>query len=238
MSDFFLQSKSIENDRVDIWQTSLIRSSLAIKELASSLNIEERSRADKFKLEIHRNRFIVARGVLRQILSLYLDLNPNKIEFIYSDRGKPYLSEDRLNLQFNLSHSEDLAVYAITQNKKIGIDVEYINSKNDCLDIARRFFSAKEIKTIEAATKAERSQLFFQFWTAKEAYLKATGEGLSGSLDKVEMNLEKGKYIYTIDGKNIPNWQLYKFEPIEKYLATVAVEIETEGLLNFHRNYL
>jgi 4'-phosphopantetheinyl transferase len=238
VSDFFLQSKYIEKDRVDIWQTSLIRSSPEIEKLASSLNIEERSRADKFKSEIHRNRFIVARGVLRQILSLYLDLNPNKIEFIYSDRGKPYLSDNHLNLQFNLSHSEDLAVYAITQNKKIGIDVEYINSNNDYLGIARRFFSAKEVKTIEAVTKTERSQLFFQFWTAKEAYLKATGEGLSGSLDKVEINFDQEKYIYTINSKNTPNWQLYQFNPTEKYLATVAVEIEAGKILIVQRNYL
>jgi 4'-phosphopantetheinyl transferase len=238
VSTLFSQFKSIEDDRVDIWQTSSIRSSLEIQEFSSSLNTEERSRADKFKLEIHKNRFIIARGALRQILSIYLDRNPNKIDFIYSDRGKPSLLENYLNLQFNLSHSEDLIVCAVTQNKKIGIDVEYINNKNDCLGIAKRFFSPKETETIDSATERERYRLFFQFWTAKEAYLKATGEGLSGSLDKVEINLDKEKYTYTIDGENNPNWQLYQFEPTEKYLATVAVEIGTGKLLTIQRNYL
>ncbi len=231
-------SRSLDDNPVDIWQAELSRSPLELEELNTILAPEERLRADKFKLEIHRNRFISARGILRQILSLYVDIAPDKIEFIYSDRGKPSLVNNLLNIQFNVSHSENIAVYAVTKNRIIGIDIEYLNEKHDCLNIAQRFFSVREFEAINQLTGKARSRLFFQLWTAKEAYLKATGEGLSGSLDKVEINSDRGRSIYAIDGKNNFNWQLKQLDLAEDYLATVAVEIKKEKLLIFSYNCL
>jgi 4'-phosphopantetheinyl transferase len=228
----------LDDNSVDIWQTKLSRSLLELEILNTILPPEEQLRADKFKLEIHRNSFIIARGMLRQILSLYLDLAPDKIEFNYSDRSKPSLANNLLNIQFNVSHSEDIAVYAITRDRRIGIDIEYLNEKYDCLNIARRFFSGREFEAIASLIGKERSQLFFKLWTAKEAYLKGTGEGLSGSLDKVEINLNKGRLIYAIDGQNNLNWQLEQLDLVENYLAAVAVEIREEKPLIFGYNYL
>jgi 4'-phosphopantetheinyl transferase len=231
-------SRFFDDNSVDIWYTELSRSPLKLAELSTILAPDERLRAEKFKLEIHRNRFISARGILRQILSLYLDLASDKIKFSYSDRGKPSLVNNLLNIQFNLSHSENIAVYAVTKNKKIGIDIEYLEEKPDCLNIARRFFSSREFEAIEGLTRKDRSRLFFQLWTAKEAYLKATGEGLSGSLDKVEISSDNGRSTYSINGKINPNWHLEQLDLAEDYLATVAVEIKEEKPLIFSYNFL
>jgi 4'-phosphopantetheinyl transferase len=228
MSSYLFEPRSIGINRIDIWQINLSLSPTEVLELEAILNPEERARADRFKFDIHKNRFIVARGRLRQILSVYLDIKPEKIEFQYGDRGKPHIADDRLNLQFNLSHSEDLAVCAVTKNNRIGIDIEYIKEKYDCANIAKRFFTVREAREIESIDEPDRSRYFLRLWTAKEAFLKAMGDGLAGSLDKIEICWDKERYIYAIEGNIDSNWQLIALDLAADYLAAVAVENSTE----------
>jgi 4'-phosphopantetheinyl transferase len=188
------------------------------------LSPDEQLRAAKFKLEIHRHRFIIARALLRQILARYLPLTPERIAFIYSDRGKPSLVENYAYLQFNLSHSENLVLYAFTYQKRVGIDLEYLVKHNDLDKIAKRFFAEREVELILRVEERERTKLFLQLWTAKEAYLKATGEGIAGSLAGVEIGIDRNNYPYFLDRKKSSAWQLQQFCPSENYLATVAVE--------------
>lgn len=142
------------------------------------LDETERDRAEKFKFEHHRNRFIAAHTVLHEILISYLHENP---VILKSSHGKPYL-RDYPEIQFNLSHSENIALYAISKDIPVGIDVEYNLKSHDIMGIAERFFSPEEFGLIKISENPQK--LFFQLWTRKEAYLKLKGHGISEGLDQ------------------------------------------------------
>ncbi|MGB3468258.1 MAG: 4'-phosphopantetheinyl transferase superfamily protein, partial [Cyclobacteriaceae bacterium] len=168
---------------------------------------------------------IIARGTLRKIVSRYLNIEPNKLQFSYSERGKPYLPNT--SILFNLSHSQDLALYAITTVNQIGIDLEYIRPMNDAESLAERFFSPQEYNLISQLPPQQKQETFFKIWTCKEAYLKATGDGLAGGLEKVEVCLiqEKPIEFFSINGdiKEASGWNLHQFIPQPNYIAAVVV---------------
>ena len=159
------------------------------------LSADEATRAARFRFPIHRLRFILARGILRQILSVYTNMAPQDIEFSYGPRGKPYLIPNPLDLQFNVSHSHDLAVFAITRKHEIGVDTEKMEDEyNDA--VVERFFSQQEHQEINQLPVEKRHVAFFQIWSAKEALIKALGEGLFIGLD--EFTLSSSERVQTL----------------------------------------
>lgn len=219
----------LTGDRVHLWRAQLDLSACQIESLATLLSNDEIARANRFRFEIHRQRFIVARGILRLLLGHYLEIAPNNIKFQYSDRGKPFLagSKQDSSLQFNISHSQAYALYGFTYNHPIGVDLEYTRNTPDAVKIARRFFSQEESKLIEEASDEERAIKFCQLWTAKEAYLKAVGTGLSGSLSSVKISLERDREPKLLaieqDPSSAANWSLYPCFPTPDFLAAVAI---------------
>jgi 4'-phosphopantetheinyl transferase len=214
---------------VHIWYLDLNLYLDKLEEFKAILSQEELTKAFKFKFEKHQNRFIITRANLRLILSKYINIAPENIEFIYSEKGKPSLAQnyDDLGIEFNLSHSGELALYAVTKDKRIGIDVEKIRTNCDVESIAKRFFCESEYQFISRLPEGEKQRVFYQVWTRKEAYLKATGEGLGGGLDTIELDLEsKDTKIISIKGeeKTSNNWYLYELKMPENYLASLAVE--------------
>jgi 4'-phosphopantetheinyl transferase len=215
---------------VYIYRANLDLPVAQIQQLAHFLSPDEKIRAERFRFPEHQRRFVAARGILRELLSNYLELSPEQIVFEYSDRGKPKLpkSFNPQQLQFNLSHSQEMAVYCFTLNRRIGIDLEYLKPLTDAEAIASRFFATTEKEFIASAPQEEKQQIFFQLWTAKEAYLKATGEGLAGSLAEIEIILNKERIIssFKLQGSTTAtkSWSLFKFIPDNNYIGTVAVE--------------
>lgn len=225
-----LSLKLLDNE-VHLWRANLQISSQQIKELTNSLSADEKTRAERFRFAQHRNRFIAARGFLRQILSSYLEIASQEIIFNYSDRGKPNLFNNQL--QFNISHSQDLALYGLINNYLIGIDVEYLRNDLKCDQIATRFFSDRESQLIKSFNKEQQTQSFFHLWTAKEAYLKATGEGLIGGLDTVEIEIKSTsevKLLASGDGKTLDDWFLYSFIPHQNFIANLAINTKNPSL--------
>ena len=219
----------LAKNHVHIWRASLDLPAEEIDRLTTLLSEDELSRANRYRFPQHRRRFIVARGILRQLLAAYLNVDSNYLGFDYSSRGKPRLKECLFgsNLQFNISHSDELALYAITSDRRIGVDLEYLRSMDDVAKIARRFFSAAESELIASLSGNEQKQVFFELWTAKEAYLKATGEGIGGLLDGVEISLSnQDTSLLSIRGdtKLATNWLVDRFFPSVDYVATVAIE--------------
>lgn len=214
-------------DDVHIWRASLDQSQWCQMQLAATLSTDEQARAKRYKFDVHRQRFIVGRGILRNILGRYLRKEPCELEFCYSDRGKPSLAGSNSPVCFNLSHSQSLALYAIAR-RPIGIDLEYIRPLDDANKIAKRFFSARESALIEALPPDQKQKAFFDLWTCKEAYLKATGEGLAG-LGQVQVSLTPGGGNPQLDlmGENLPpkqnGWFLYPLTPDPNYAAAVVV---------------
>jgi 4'-phosphopantetheinyl transferase len=218
---------TLTSQEIHLWRTNLDLPLAQVEELDNTLSEDEKSRAERFYFEQHRQRFIVARGMLRKILSYYLVIEPSQLEFAYSPRGKPYLAYPEA-LQFNLSHSQELALYGLTRDRLIGVDLEYLRTVTDVQQIAQRFFSSQEAAIISSLTDGDKEIAFLRGWTAKEAYLKATGDGLAGSLAEIEVSLTPGEPLRLLrigtDDQTASQWTLYHLIPAPNYLATMAVE--------------
>ncbi len=209
-------------NEVHLWRENLDNAKPLLEDLTRILSEDELVRARRFHFEQHRQRFIAARGILRSILSGYLNIEPSEINFGYEARGKPFLEQNfhENKFSFNVSHSQNFALYAVTLDNSIGVDLECINSTTDVLSLAQRFFSQSEFALIESAPQEQQQQLFFRYWTCKEAYLKATGTGLK-DLDKVEISLTAQQSAKL----NIPNsseWSLLEIQPFSNCAGAVA----------------
>ncbi|AFY72802.1 phosphopantetheinyl transferase [Synechococcus sp. PCC 7502] len=211
-------------DQIIIWSISLNVSSSEIRSLELLLTQDEKARADRYRFDIHRHRFIVARANLRIILGKYLNLAPEEIKFIYNAKGKPTLALDQnldRNFQFNLSHSEDMAVCAVTLNSLVGIDLEFQKPRDAFPNLANRFFSKEEAQIISTSTDPN---IFLKVWTVKEAYLKATGEGLD-KLSQVSTIWKEGEII-GLKVNQIPlNWMIYQFSYPQGYIGALVSSI-------------
>lgn len=186
----------------------------------AALSADECERAERFLLPLHQQRFIVAHAILRQLLGIYLDTPPADIQFTYSDHRKPALSGQHAGqLEFNLSHSADMAVYAFTRKCAIGIDIEKIQSENKS-DIAERFFSPAEIAALSALTPPEQVAGFFQLWARKEAIIKANGKGLAQPLASFSVALDVPQETVHVDQQQ---WTLYPLDIHPEYAAALAV---------------
>lgn len=175
-------------DEVHIWRANL-QDTDAIETYYFLLSPDEQEKANRFYFQKDRDRYVMARGILRYILSRYLDLPPQDLQFRYSPTGKPSLAHfSDPPLCFNLSHSGQLALYAVAR-RNVGIDVEQICLERDCEGIAERFFAASEQADLNRLSPDLRHQAFFNGWTRKEAFLKATGQGLTISLDQIVVSL-------------------------------------------------
>jgi 4'-phosphopantetheinyl transferase len=198
-------------------------------ELSALLNPEESERAARFHFEKDRAHFIVARGVLRTLLGLYLGSRPAELGFAYSPFGKPSLARETgvHPVRFNVSHSGALALYVFTRGREVGIDVEHARADFAGDDIATRFFSAREVAALRAVAPALRTEAFFNCWTRKEAYIKAIGEGLSHPLDTFAVTLAPGEpaaLLHSADASESSRWTLRELNPAPGYAAALAVE--------------
>ncbi|MGF1540673.1 MAG: 4'-phosphopantetheinyl transferase family protein [Pleurocapsa sp.] len=216
-----------------VWRANLNLTTAEITQLTEILAEDERIKADQFRFAQHQQRYVAARGILRKILGCYLNLSGDAIQFEYNSRGKPEIADslNAINLQFNVSHSQDFALYGITCDRRIGIDLEYLRDLDDADKIARRFFAPTESALVASLTGDEQKRVFFQFWTAKEAYLKAIGSGLAGGLDTVEIALKPQAIALLAVGEtseNHANWSLVPFIPQPNYIATLATETKQQ----------
>ena len=223
------KTPELTGDAIHIWRASLAMDSATLRRLESTLADQERARAERFRFERDRNRFIAARGFLRDLLGRYLECVPQTIEFVYGPRGKPAISgsESGHPLSFNLSHSHELAVIGINREREIGIDVELIRPEFTGEEIAKRYFSAKEVDELGRLPAELRTEGFFLCWTRKEAYIKAKGDGLHISLDSFDVSLSPGGPA-TLSSADESRWSIESFVPSlvpdPGYVAAVVAE--------------
>ncbi len=180
-----MQSMQLVTDEVHVCCISLNAFSHQTQVFSQLLSLDERRKADRFHFASDKKRFIIVRGILRQIVSFYLDVNPIDLEFTYSRHGKPALTGtfSESGLHFNVSHSEGLALFAFALDRDIGVDIEFIQNIPELEQIVERFFSCSEKEIFRRLPENRKKYVFYQMWTRKEAFLKAVGKGLHISLD-------------------------------------------------------
>lgn len=220
----------LDPEDVHVWRGSLEPPVPIVERLQRLLSRDEQTRANRFRFEIHRRRFMVARGWLRTILARYLETDPGELEFAYTEHGKPYLAsraEKHLQLKFNVAHSRSLALYAFNLNRDVGVDIEYISEDLTSDEIARRFFSTTEVACLRQLSASARHEAFFRCWTLKEAFLKAQGMGLSLPLDQFDVAFTEDSPMVLRtrwDENEAARWTLRAIEVGPGYVGAVAVE--------------
>jgi len=217
-------------NEIHIWATTLDVPPATLEIFSATLSPDELERANRFKSGKLRDRFIAGRGALRAILAPYLGQSAAALRFTYSDHGKPTLAEEfaGANLHLNLAHTGDLALIAVTNVGDVGVDIESIRPIKNVDDLVARFFSARENELFQQVPAAEKPAAFFNLWTRKEALLKATGEGLTGSLSLMEVSFLPGEpaRLLAISGNRQmgTRWILRELSPAPGFTGAVAVE--------------
>ena len=217
----------IESHQVDVWRVSLELATASVKLLGSYLSADESQRAAQLHFPEDRKRFITAHGCLRDILARYLHCEPRQLTFSTGEHGKPALTSHK-GINFNLAHSGDYALIAITRGRRVGVDVERVRQDLEMEKIARRYFSKREVSELMALPQEDRKVAFFNCWTRKEAYIKAHGLGLSQPLDSFDVSLSPGKPTVLRatrpDLQEAARWSLESLVIDSQYPSAVAVE--------------
>jgi 4'-phosphopantetheinyl transferase len=211
---------------IDVWRVELDQVEFGDEQL-SALSAAERRRANQLYFERDRRWFVRRRFALRVILADYLDLRPSEVSLGAGPTGKPFVTTDRADLRFSCSHSSGLTLFAIGVGADVGVDVERVRSLPELDDLARLQFAEDEWRELGRMPESPRQRQFFRLWTAKEAVLKATGDGLSRRLDSVRLYSAHGvdSRSARIEGDGSRHWSTTWFSPAPDYVACVATEI-------------
>ena len=237
-------------DEVHLWLATLKRSPDEVDEFRQLLSHDEKARADRFHFTQDKIYYTVGRGLLRRLLSRYVQIEPTQLQFGYNQYGKPHLSltppgiagQPLQLLSFNLSHSGELALYGFSWRRAIGVDIEFMGRELEFLSIAKNFFSPAEIQVLNRQTSAQTvATAFYNCWTRKEAYIKAHGMGLSLPLDSFDVTLAPGEAAQLLatrpDASEALKWNLHDLVVPEGYAAALATEGDEWQLAMFASPY-
>jgi 4'-phosphopantetheinyl transferase len=212
---------------VHLWCLPLEIGSDSLRGLRRVLCDEEHQRADRFRFEPDRRRYIAARAALRILLGRYIDQPAERIVFSYSTTGKPSLqrADGGSGPHFNVSHSGEIALLAFCADAELGIDVELVHDIEDTESIVRRFFCAEEVDQWLELPAHLGQKAFYDCWTRKEAVVKAMGGGLSVPLDAFQVSFsptDAPRVRFRHDGDVTP-WSLYDVSPASDYSGALAI---------------
>lgn len=217
-------------DVVHVWRASLDVAPSSLEALATTLSPDESARAARFARPMDRDRYVAARGILRDVLGRYMGRPAAAVRIRYGPHGKPELEResDAPRLQFNLSHAAGLALFAVADSRRVGVDVERVDPALAKERIPEQFFSPREVTALRALPAALQPEAFFTCWTRKEAYVKARGAGLSLRLDQFDVALAPGEPAALLRTDDDPleaaRWSLWALTPGPGYVGALAVE--------------
>lgn len=236
-SDVTIPSFDLLFKEVHVWRTKLDLPFETRSVLYDLLSDQEKNRANRMYFDKDRNSFISAHGVLRCLLAKYSGLEPKEIRFGTSHNNKPYLAtdSDRKGLTFNISHSGAFGLYAFGQNREVGIDIEQIRHDFQFEQIANQFFNKNEVQSINVLPETQRKELFFKYWTRKEAFIKSTGEGVSQPLDTFDVSSfssgELSAILLNASAQNQPKMHGRDLNPGPGYVAAIVSEGDNWSIL-------
>jgi 4'-phosphopantetheinyl transferase len=224
------QPPALARDEIHVWRAFVPEDRHAGERFQWALGADDRVRAQCFHFDRDRVRFVFRRAWVKVLLARYLAADVADVRITHGRYGKPALSPpfDRADLRFNLSHSNGMVVVAMAYGREVGLDVEYIRPDVEVDEIARRVFSKREAAALAALPASDRVAAFFACWTRKEAFVKATGEGLSRPLADFDVSLAPGEPAALLRiGENpaeAVRWSLGALNPGTGYCAALAAE--------------
>ena len=227
--EFLLSDEAIH---VFLYQISLFNCA----EMILHLSDDEQSRAAKLKIQQKKDQFIITRSLLRVLLARSLEKEPQEIMFSYEEHGKPAI-KDKINnksIEFNISHSGDYALIAMTLENKVGVDIEEINSSIDYQSLSKRFFSDKEKNELQSLENDRQCDAFYCIWARKESFIKATGKGVSFGLDRFSVSLEESndsgmEILTSVPIKN--DWFVYDLLDMDNYKTALTTSRKGGGII-------
>jgi 4'-phosphopantetheinyl transferase len=238
-----IPERELAAGEVHVWSLPLDISLSSLARFTEFLSPDERKRADRVRFEVHRNRFVVGRGLMRLILGRYCDVPPEKLRFNYGPNGKPELTPGEKArrtggaLHFNLAHSEGVGVLAVTQTGPVGVDVEQVRRLREFKELVSQFFSVREAAEFSRLEREQQPAAFFNLWTRKEALLKATGEGIGRLLNQVEVSFLPGESASVL---SLPpeqwasrEWSLVDLAISPAYAAALALPVRNVFVSQF-----
>lgn len=220
----------LSHNDIHVWHVkcSSIPSSNLDDNYGALITKDELARNARYRFKKDRDTNIVSRILIRSILSRYLDVQALDLRFDVDSHGKPWVSVPSTQLNFNLSHSHDYVVLVVALSRKVGIDIEYTSHKRDVINIARNYFSSFEVEELSRLPSDEQINRFYDYWTLKEAYLKARGEGLTIPLDQFgfkvnDYNQVDITFTHQFSDK-AKDWEFCLFRPDNDYRMALAVQ--------------
>jgi 4'-phosphopantetheinyl transferase len=214
---------------VDVWATPLDYPAEQKVRPEAVLNQLELARAGRFRFERDRCNFIAGRAFLRKTLAEYLQADPRELLFAYTETGKPFLDGrfSRSGFCFNLAHTGNFALLAVTRLGAVGVDVECVRPLEDMERLVQSFFSPREVIAFMALPPEERPAAFYRLWTRKEAWLKAVGEGIAHLLSHVEVTFlanESARLLRVPHSYGTArDWSLWDLQPAPGFAAAVSL---------------
>ena len=207
---------------IDLWLIDLAIDAAAADALCTVLDAGELARAVRFAATPLRTRFVAAHASVRAILAGYLGLPPAAVPLVRDARGKPGVADGRLS--FNVSHSGDMATCAVAAGGRVGVDIELVRPVSDADKLVERYFSPREADEFLRLPACVKERAFLGAWTRKEAFMKATGEGMSRPLDSFEVTVAPhSPFLVRVDsGEDAQGWWMRSFDPGPGYFGTVA----------------
>jgi 4'-phosphopantetheinyl transferase len=208
-----------------VWRASLDAPLESLARFSALLSQKEAARARRFVFDRDRHPYTVAQATLRLLLGRYLQIPPESVRTQSGPQGKPFLAKSShfSELQFNLSHSHGMALFAFAARRELGIDIEKIRPNFASRDIAQRYFSHPEIAELDGLPPASYTEAFFLCWTRKEAYIKARGQGLHIPLDSFSVTLTPDRPA-ALTSSDSQCWSIYSFRPSSEFVASVVAE--------------
>ena len=223
--------ESLSADEVHLWYvlSDRVTAPAMLSEFGELMSSDEQAQHVRFVFERHRHQYLVTRGFVRTLLSSYADVPPAEWRFEKNAYGRPEIEHPKQvpPLRFNLSHTSGMIVCAVALDREIGVDVEDNAHRSFSLDLARHYFAKSEVDHLEAAAEDQKRRVFFDFWTLKEAYIKARGRGLSIPLEKFAFHLARNDPLrISIDADledDAASWQFGQFRPSERHTISLAI---------------
>ena len=212
---------------VHVWRASISKGSANPDAYLKFLTADEIKKAHEFYSEKNRRIFILARGFLRKTLAEYCDVQPDQIEFTFGPFKKPYIETTPKRLEFNLSHSDDEMILAIALDRKVGVDVEAIDTACSWEDVCKNVFSEEEVSELMLLPEELRSEAFFKGWTQKEAFIKALGLGASAPLKDYSFQLDPRSPHAMVGARHsnvLSQWHMIGIKGIASHACSLAVE--------------